>query len=55
MNRTLAELKVEQHPDNTFIGRVRRGFDFLGYLFAPAGWSGPAGGRALRGTCVPAL
>ena len=37
MNETLAELKVEQHPDKTFIGRVSRGFDFLGYLFTPAG------------------
>jgi len=37
VNQTLAELKVEQHPDNTFIGRVSRGFDFLGYLFTPAG------------------
>ncbi len=37
VNETLAELKVRQHPDKTFIGRVSRGFDFLGYLFAPAG------------------
>ncbi len=37
VNQTLAELKVEQHPDKTFIGRVSRGFDFLGYLFTPAG------------------
>jgi hypothetical protein len=25
VNETLAELKVEQHPDKTFIGRVSRG------------------------------
>ena len=37
VNETLAELKVQQHPDKTFIGRVSRGFDFLGYLFTPAG------------------
>ena len=37
VNETLAELKVEQHPDKTFIGRISRGFDFLGYLFTPAG------------------
>ncbi len=37
MNETLAELKLQQHPDKTFIGRVSRGFDFLGYLFTPAG------------------
>ncbi len=28
---------VEQHPDKTFIGRISRGFDFLGYTFTPAG------------------
>ncbi len=37
VNKTLAELKLQQHPDKTFIGRVSRGFDFLGYLFTPAG------------------
>jgi hypothetical protein len=37
VNETLAELKVQQHPDKTFIGRVSRGFDFLSYLFTPAG------------------
>ncbi|MCP4989046.1 MAG: hypothetical protein GY928_24210 [Colwellia sp.] len=28
-------MKVEQHPDKTFIGRVERGFDFLGYFIRP--------------------
>ena len=28
-------LKVDKHPDNTFIGRVERGFDFLGYFLKP--------------------
>jgi len=37
VNQTLAELHVEQHPDKTFIGRISRGFDFLGYAFRPAG------------------
>src|SRR5271157_5226791 len=56
VNHTLAELKLQQHPDKTFIGRVSRGFDFLGYQFTPGGaGSRPAGGGALRGTCVPAL
>jgi len=41
VNETLAELKLQQHPDKTFIGRVSRGFDFLGYLFTPAGWRSP--------------
>jgi hypothetical protein len=33
VNETLAELQVEQHPDKTFVGRVERGFTFLGYEF----------------------
>ena len=28
---------MEQHPDKTFIGRISRGFDFLGYAFSPEG------------------
>ena len=56
VNQTLAELHVEQHPDKTFIGRISRGFDFLGYAFTPDGaGSGPAGGRTVRRTGVPAL
>jgi RNA-directed DNA polymerase len=31
----LNKLKLEKHPDKTFIGRISRGFDFLGYHFAP--------------------
>lgn len=31
----LAQLKVEKHPDKTFIGRAVRGFDFLGYFLKP--------------------
>ena len=36
-NETLADLKVEQHADKTFIGRIRRGFDFLGYVLSLTG------------------
>ncbi len=28
-------MKVEQNPYKTFIGRVERGFDFLGYFLKP--------------------
>ncbi len=35
VNKTLNMLKVEQHPDKTFIGRAERGFDFLGYFIRP--------------------
>jgi hypothetical protein len=37
VNQALAELKLRQHPDKTFIGRISRGFGFLGYSFQPAG------------------
>ena len=36
-NQVMSELRVVKHPDKTFIGRVARGFDFLGYWFSPAG------------------
>jgi len=39
VNQTLKELKVEKHPDKTFIGRIAKGFDFLGYSFEPKGLS----------------
>jgi hypothetical protein len=28
---------VEQHPAKTFIRRIDRGFDFVGYHFGPEG------------------
>ena len=37
VNQRLAALGLEKHPDKTFIGRIERGFDFLGYRFSPAG------------------
>ncbi len=39
VNEVMAELQVEKHPDKTFIGRIARGFDFLGYWFSPSGLS----------------
>ncbi len=33
----LGSLGLEKHPDKTFIGRIERGFDFLGYHFGPEG------------------
>lgn len=35
VNEVLATLKLEQHPDKTYIGRAEKGFDFLGYHFEP--------------------
>jgi RNA-directed DNA polymerase len=37
VNQRLAALGLEKHPGKTFIGRIERGFDFLGYHFSPAG------------------
>ena len=37
VNEVLAGLCLEKHPDKTFIGKIERGFDFLGYHFSPAG------------------
>ncbi len=37
VNQVLAGLRLEKHPDKTFIGRIERGFDFLGYHFCPQG------------------
>lgn len=34
LNGILSELKLEKHPDKTFIGRIEKGFDFLGYHFS---------------------
>ena len=35
LNQTFDALGLEKHPDKTFIGRAKRGFDFLGYHLAP--------------------
>ena len=37
VNESLAALGLEKHPDKTFIGRVEKGFDFLGYRLGPKG------------------
>lgn len=34
VNEQLAAVELEKHPDKTFIGRISRGFDFLGYRFS---------------------
>ena len=41
-NETLRELRVEQHPEKTFIGRITRGFTFLGYWMTEKGVTGVA-------------
>src|SRR5438552_2164984 len=37
VNQVLTSLRLAKHPDKTFIGRIARGFDFLGYDFNPEG------------------
>ena len=37
VNHVLGSLQLGKHPDKTFIGRIERGFDFLGYHFTPEG------------------
>ena len=32
-----ATLRLEKHPDKTFIGKIERGFNFLDYHFSPMG------------------
>ena len=35
VNEALGSLDLLKHPNKTFIGRIKRGFDFLGYQFRP--------------------
>ena len=37
VNEALAELKVQQHPDKTFVGWIAAGFEFLGFRYNSAG------------------
>jgi len=37
LNETFETLNLVKHPDKTFIGRIEKGFDFLGYRFSPDG------------------
>jgi RNA-directed DNA polymerase len=37
VNRTLAALKLDKHPDKTWVGKIDRGVDFLGYHHTRAG------------------
>ncbi len=37
INETMRELRVEQHPDKTSIGRIEQGFTFLGYWITAEG------------------
>lgn len=41
-HETLRELRVEPHPNKTFVGRVARGFTFLGYWVREQGVTGVA-------------
>ncbi len=34
LSQTFNRLKLQQYPNKTFIGRIDKGFDFLGYRFS---------------------
>ena len=36
-NQLFSKLKLEKHPDKTFIGLIEKGFDFLGFYFSRKG------------------
>ena len=56
LNQELRGLRLEKHPDKTFIGRIEKGFDFLGYRVTPQDLtSGPKNDRELLAACVSAL
>jgi hypothetical protein len=40
--RVCLYLGLKQHPDKTFIGRISKGFDFLGYTLNAGGITGIA-------------
>ena len=39
VNRILEKLKLNKAPDKTFIGKIEKGFDFLGFYFGRSGIS----------------
>jgi len=39
LNEIFDELGLEKHPDKTDMGRIEKGFDFLGFHFSPEGLS----------------
>ena len=41
LNRALETMGFEKHPDKTFIGRITKGFDWLGYRIDHTGIVGP--------------
>ncbi len=40
VNQVLGSLRMEKHPDKTFIGPIENGFYFLDYHFGPDGLFG---------------
>jgi hypothetical protein len=39
LNQMFSEMRLEKHPDKTFIGRIKKGFDFQGRRFSHDGLS----------------
>jgi RNA-directed DNA polymerase len=56
VNEQLAALDLQKDLDKTFVGRIEKGFDFLGYHFDSAWLDRSAGNRrAICRRCNPAL
>ena len=54
VNRTLAAMQLDKHPDQTARGRTTAGFDFLGYRFSPGGLRlAPPNRRKIQSTPSP--
>ena len=52
LNQGLGALRLAKHPGKTFIGRIEKGFDFLGYHFSPQGLTlAQSRARAKNGDC----
>jgi RNA-directed DNA polymerase len=55
VNAVLGSLRLEKHPDKTFIGKIEGGFDFLGTHFSREGLIPRSGNKEIRRACNPAL
>lgn len=57
ISETIRELRVEQHSDETSIGRIEREYPFLGYWINGCGcdWCRALGLEELRRRCGSAL
>jgi len=55
VNETLAELKLQQHPEKTFIGRVSRGLTSWAICLLLRGWRSPRARWSIASNTCPGL